>query len=132
MSTFLFILFLLVIIVIFFVIKKLYNEKYKNRKALRKSEHFDKKIICNDYKVENIKEIKEKGSYVILIFGRKDLEVEKDKIKYVSHYSEEKVEVNCELPHKIEKEKVFNHLIDHTIFYITKDRYNKLLSSNTK
>ncbi|PTI37654.1 hypothetical protein BU062_13350, partial [Staphylococcus succinus] len=76
--------------------------------------------------------IKEKGSYVILIFGRKDLEVEKDKIKYVSHYSEEKVEVNCELPHKIEKEKVFNHLIDHTLFYITKDRYNKLLSSNTK
>lgn len=131
MATFLFVLFLLIVVGIFFIVKKIYNEKYKNRKAFRRAEHFDKRIICNDYKVENIKKIKNKDSHVILIFQRKELEIDKNNIKYVSQHSEEKVEVNCNLPHKIKKEEVFNYLINNTYFYITEDRYNKLLSSST-
>ncbi len=132
MSIFYFIIFLIIVVAFFLLIKKLYRNEASVNKRKRKREKRVENYINEAFKIENLKAIKETPQHITLVYPKETLNIKHNNVSQVQNENEEKVDTHFELPTNIQREEVYDYALQHTHFYITHERYDKLKEQNNK
>ncbi len=132
MSIFYFIIFLIIVVAFFLLIKKLYRNEASVNKRKRKREKRVENYINEAFKIENLKAIKETPQHITLVYDKETLNIKHNNVSQVQNENEEKVDTHFELPTNIQREEVYDYALQHTHFYITHERYDRLKEQNNK
>ncbi|MEB6044228.1 hypothetical protein AABD41_08190 [Staphylococcus pseudoxylosus] len=132
MSIFYFIIFLIIVVAFFLLIKKLYRNEASVNKRKRKREKRVENYINEAFKIENLKAIKETPQHITLVYDKETLNIKHNNVSQVQNENEEKVDTHFELPTNIQRDEVYDYALQHTHFYITHERYDRLKEQNNK
>ncbi|MEB6037082.1 hypothetical protein NGH74_02850 [Staphylococcus pseudoxylosus] len=101
-------------------------------KRKRKREKRVENYINEAFKIENLKAIKETPQHITLVYDKETLNIKHNNVSQVQNENEEKVDTHFELPTNIQREEVYDYALQHTHFYITHERYDRLKEQNNK